>query len=285
MRANQEGWQERFEQALVKLPAVAPELSSGSPTRSPCRTRRAPSTAENEARRLASYNAGFGPRMPATRSPARRHPAERGRAEGRPRRHRRQPERLHPRDREVQAARRRRREGAGPPHPAGRPGGAEAAGGGQPPLRGLLRQALPRPGPLVPRPDPRGQPGPDRGGQALRSRAQRQVHLLRGLVGAPGHLPRALRARPGLPPAPEALGPGLARSAAPATRLAAELERPPTTAGAGQGDRSSPRREVEDAAHGRGDDVSLSDRGGRGRQHWSSATRSSRRRSRPWSWS
>ena len=59
-------------------------------------------------------------------------------------------------------------------------------------------------------PDPRGQPGPDGGGQALRPRAQRQVHLLRGVVGAPGDLPRALRARARLPPAPEAVGPGLA---------------------------------------------------------------------------
>ena len=73
-----------------------------------------------------------------------------------------------------------------------------------------LREALPRPRAVLPGPHPRGHPRPDRGGQALRPRAQRQVHLLRGVVGAPGDLPRALRARARLPPAPEAVGPGLA---------------------------------------------------------------------------
>ena len=55
--------------------------------------------------------------------------------------------------------------------------------------------------------------GPDGGGQALRPRAQRQVHLLRGVVGAPGDLPRALGARARLPAAAEAVGPGLAAAA------------------------------------------------------------------------
>src|SRR4029078_3486685 len=46
-------------------------------------------------------------------------------------------------------------QGARPPHPAGRPGGAAAPGGGEPALRRLVFEALPRPGPRLPRPHPR----------------------------------------------------------------------------------------------------------------------------------
>ncbi len=68
-------------------------------------------------------------------------PAEGGAA---PRESRRQPERLHPRHREVQAAVGGRGEGARPAHPRGRPGGPRAPGGGEPALRRPLREALPR---------------------------------------------------------------------------------------------------------------------------------------------
>src|SRR5262249_32845076 len=139
-----------------------------------------------------------------------------------------------------------------------------APGGGQPPLRRLVLEALSRPGPRLPRPHPRGQPRADRGGQALRPRAQREVHLLRRVVGAAGHLPRALRAPPRVPPAPEALGPELegGQRARPPGRGAGA---PAHHGGAGEedGDDGGGGRE---AAQGLGRRPVVVHRGGRGRQ-------------------
>jgi MerR family transcriptional regulator/heat shock protein HspR len=63
--------------------------------------------------------------------------------------------RLPARDREAAARHRRRGAGARPAHPRGRrPNRGDRAGRSQPPLRRLLREALPRPRRVVPRPHP-----------------------------------------------------------------------------------------------------------------------------------
>jgi hypothetical protein len=205
-RAAQEGWQERLQEALVRLPPTPLARAAGGGCRG-----RSPRRRERRRRVAGSIMTFSGKRdggeqeEPEAEGPS---PA-RGRSP-RARELARQPERLHPRHREVQAPRRRGGEGARPAHPRRRPGGPRPAGGGQPALRRPLREALPRPRDVLHGPHPRGEPRPHRGGQALRPRAQRQVHLLRGVVGAAGDLPRPLRARARLPPAPEALRPGLA---------------------------------------------------------------------------
>ena len=87
-------------------------------------------------------------------------------------------------------------EAARAPRPRGRRGGGGAAGDGQPPVRDLLREEVPGP-----RARPLGaggdrQRGAAQGGPEVRSRPRRQVHLLRGLVGAPGGAEGAGRADP-----------------------------------------------------------------------------------------
>src|SRR5439155_13730785 len=88
-----------------------------------------------------------------------------------------------------------RRARAGTAHQgARRSGRAPPARLRQPALRRQLREAVSRPRRFLPRSHSRRQSRPDGGRAPLRSRAERQVHHLRGVVGAAGHHARALRA-------------------------------------------------------------------------------------------
>ena len=66
---------------------------------------------------------------------------------------------------------------------------------GQPAPRGLDRQEVPQPRPLLPRPHPGGQHRPDEGGREVRVPPRLQVLDLRHVVDPPGHHP--LDRRPG----------------------------------------------------------------------------------------
>ena len=73
--------------------------------------------------------------------------------------------------------------------------GQDRDGRGQPAPRHLHRQEIHQPRPLLPRPDPGRQHGPDEGGREIRIPPRLQVLHLRHLVDPPGHHP--LHRRPG----------------------------------------------------------------------------------------
>ena len=66
----------------------------------------------------------------------------------------------------------------------------------QPPAGRLDRQEVPQPRPLVPRPDPGGEHGPDAGRRQVRVSPRLQVQHLRDLVDSPGDHPRHRRSGP-----------------------------------------------------------------------------------------
>ena len=73
--------------------------------------------------------------------------------------------------------------------------GQDRNGRGQPAPRHFHRQEIHQPRPLVPRPDPGRQHGPDEGGGKIRISPRLQIFHLRHLVDPPGHHP--LHRRPG----------------------------------------------------------------------------------------
>jgi hypothetical protein len=108
-----------------------------------------------------------------------------------------------------------------------RSGGQGGAHRGQPPPGGLDRQAVPQPGPGLPRPDPGGQPRPHAGRREVRPHQGLQVLHLRHVVDPPGDHPGHRRPGPDHPdPGPHGrdhqqggLGPA---SAPPGARARAE---------------------------------------------------------------
>ena len=261
VRANQEGWQERFEQALVKLP--------------PTQIVRAPEARRRPAPATRVYNRSCRrPPCPPARPLA---PRTLG--------HRRQPERLHPRDRasSSRSSSRRRRSWAA----ASSAGDAEALNRlVEANLRFVVSYAKRYRGLGLSFLDLIHEGNLGLIEAAKRFDPERNVKFIsyavwwvrQAIFHALSEHTRVFRL-------PQKLSGQVSRLGSARERLAAELERAADDRGAGQGDRRSRRgRGGGPAAGGRRRRLAL-ERPWARTAAWSSATRWSRRRSRRSSWS